>query len=44
MKDFLACVLSLYLFISFVFVSFGVWPMITLVCGVVLGFIYVVLT
>jgi len=44
MKEFLAGALGLYLFISFVFVSFGVWPMITLICGLVLGLIYVFLT
>lgn len=44
MKEFWACVLGLYLFISFVFVGFGVWPTITIIAGVVVGFIYTLLT
>lgn len=44
MKELMAYVLVCYLFVAFVFVGFGVWPTITLIIGVVVGFIYTLLT
>ena len=44
MKELIASVLVCYLFVAFVCVGFGVWPTITLIIGVVLGFVYTLLT
>lgn len=44
MKELIAYVLVCYLFVAFVFVGFGVWPTITLIIGVIVGFIYTLLT
>lgn len=44
MKELMAYVLVCYLFVAFVCVGFGVWPTITLIIGVVVGFIYTLLT
>lgn len=44
MKELIAYVLVCYLFVAFVCVGFGVWPTITLIIGVVVGFVYTLLT
>lgn len=44
MKDFFAMVIGLFLFLSFVFGCFGVWPMWTMIVGVLAGFVYMIFT
>lgn len=44
MKDFLAAVLMIGLFLSFVFVAFGIWDGWTLWIILALGFVYMIFT
>lgn len=44
MKDFFAMVIGLFLFLSFVLGCFGIWPMWTMIAGVLAGFVYMIFT
>ena len=44
MKDFFAVMIGLFLFLSFMFGCFGIWPTWTMTAGILAGFVYMIFT
>jgi hypothetical protein len=44
MNNLFAMVTMLFLFLSFVFSCFGIWPMWTMFIGILAGFVYMIFT